>query len=205
MQEYVLYGGGGHGKVVLEALLASGNSVLGVFDENKSGMLMQVPFLGSYNSEKFQHAQLIISIGDNRTRYRLAQTIGHKPGTVVHKSAKLAHQTTIHPGAMILHGAIVQTASVIGSHAIINTGAIVEHDNLVGDYTHIAPGAILCGGVEVGKGALVGAGAVILPGVSVGKWAVVGAGAVVTRSIPAGVLAYGNPARIVKSIGHVEN
>ncbi len=44
----------------------------------------------------------------------------------------------------------------------------------------------------------IGAQAVILPGVTVGRGAVVGAGSVVTRDIPAGMLAAGNPCRVLR-------
>lgn len=46
----------------------------------------------------------------------------------------------------------------------------------------------------------IGAQAVILPGVTVGRGAVVGAGSVVTRDIPAGMLAAGNPCRVLRPI-----
>jgi acetyltransferase-like isoleucine patch superfamily enzyme len=52
-------------------------------------------------------------------------------------------------------------------------------------------------GVRVARGAVIGAGAVLLAGIEIGERAVVGAGAVVTRSIPAGMVAYGCPARIM--------
>ena len=46
-----------------------------------------------------------------------------------------------------------------------------------------------------------GGGAIVCPGVTIGEHTVVGAGAVVTRDLPAGVVAYGNPARVVREIG----
>ncbi len=46
-----------------------------------------------------------------------------------------------------------------------------------------------------------GGGVIVLPGVTIGRDTVVGAGAVVTRDLPAGVLAVGNPARVVREIG----
>jgi len=54
--------------------------------------------------------------------------------------------------------------------------------------------------VDIGADAWVGGGAIILPGVSPGARAVIGAGSVVTRDIPAGVLAVGNPCRVVRDI-----
>ncbi len=42
----------------------------------------------------------------------------------------------------------------------------------------------------------IGAGTVLVPGVRIGKGAMIGAGSVVTKNIPAGSLAYGNPARV---------
>ena len=45
-----------------------------------------------------------------------------------------------------------------------------------------------------------GGGVVVLPGVTIGRDTVVGAGSVVTRDLPAGVVAVGNPARVVRSV-----
>ncbi|WP_299358087.1 sugar O-acetyltransferase [uncultured Paracoccus sp.] len=54
--------------------------------------------------------------------------------------------------------------------------------------------------ITIGPDVWVGAGALILPGVSIGAGAVIGAGSVVTRDIPAGVLAAGNPCRVLRKI-----
>lgn len=54
--------------------------------------------------------------------------------------------------------------------------------------------------VEIGPDVWVGGGAIILPGVRVGARSVVGAGSVVTRDIPEGVLALGNPCRVIRKL-----
>ncbi len=54
--------------------------------------------------------------------------------------------------------------------------------------------------ITIGDGAWLGGGVIVCPGVTIGENAVVGAGSVVTRDIPAGVLAVGNPARVVREL-----
>jgi len=55
--------------------------------------------------------------------------------------------------------------------------------------------------ISIGDNAWLGGGVIVCPGVSIGENTVVGAGAVVARDLPAGVLAVGNPARVVRSLG----
>lgn len=54
--------------------------------------------------------------------------------------------------------------------------------------------------VEIGEDVWVGGGSVILPGVRIGARAVIGAGSVVTRDVPEGVLAAGNPCRVLRAL-----
>jgi maltose O-acetyltransferase len=54
--------------------------------------------------------------------------------------------------------------------------------------------------VDIGSDVWVGGGALILPGVCIGSRTVIGAGSVVTRDVPEGVLAAGNPCRVLRSL-----
>lgn len=54
--------------------------------------------------------------------------------------------------------------------------------------------------IAVGSDVWIGGGAILCPGVSVGAGSVIGAGSVVTHSIPEGVLAVGNPCRIIRAL-----
>jgi len=56
------------------------------------------------------------------------------------------------------------------------------------------------GKVVIGDKVFVGASSIILPGVTIGSDVIIGAGSVVTRDIPDGVVAAGNPARVVCSL-----
>ena len=54
--------------------------------------------------------------------------------------------------------------------------------------------------VTIGKNVWIGSGAIVMPGVTIGDHAVIGAGSVVTKDIPASSLAYGVPAKVIKSL-----
>ena len=54
--------------------------------------------------------------------------------------------------------------------------------------------------VWIGENAWIGAGAILLPGVHIGSNTVIGAGSVVTRDIPDGVVAVGNPCRVLREV-----
>lgn len=55
--------------------------------------------------------------------------------------------------------------------------------------------------ITIGDNVWLGAGVIVNPGVSIGHDTVVGAGSVVTRDLPAGVVAFGTPARVQRAIG----
>lgn len=55
--------------------------------------------------------------------------------------------------------------------------------------------------IEIGDDVWIGGGSIICPGVSIGSGTSIGAGSVVTKDIPDGVLALGNPCRVIRDIG----
>lgn len=195
----LLYGAGGHAKVILSCLLAEGVKVHGIFDDNP--FLVQslaIPFVIQYDNNTFQHEPIIISIGHNPSRKRIAGIIQHTPGNVFHPSAIIDVRARVKDGTVVLHQCVIQADVTIGRHVIVNTGAIVEHDSVIGDFVHLAPGVVICGNVIVGENTLVGAGSVIAPNLIIGKDCLIAAGSVVTMNIPDGATVRGNPGRIVK-------
>lgn len=70
---------------------------------------------------------------------------------------------------------------------------ILAHDALANEYLD----ATRIGRVVIGASCHIGARSVILPGVEIGSRTIVGANSVVTRSLPPGVVAAGNPAKVI--------
>jgi acetyltransferase-like isoleucine patch superfamily enzyme len=66
------------------------------------------------------------------------------------------------------------------------------------------PGFSTDDGVRIGRNCWIGTRAIILKGVEIGDNSIVAAGSIVSRDIPAGVLAAGSPARVVRPLGDLE-
>jgi len=198
----IIYGAGGHGKVVLDALLRSGRAITGFVDDDPQragGDHCGYPVAAQPGDlDPPGAAELVVAIGDAVSRQRATarvEELGYRLATAVHPTAVLAGGARLAPGAMVMANAVVNPDASIGRGAIVNTGAIVDHDCTIGDFAHVAPGARLAGGVSVGARALVGVGASVIPGVSIGADAVVAAGAVVVTDVEDGMKVAGIPAR----------
>lgn len=61
-------------------------------------------------------------------------------------------------------------------------------------------GRCIASPITLGKECWIGAGAILMPGITIGAGTVVGAGSVVTKSLPERVVAFGNPARVIRSV-----
>lgn len=201
----VVYGAGGHGRVVADVALAQGLEVLGFIDDQKApGTEMDgLRVLGGRDELVASGHRVALGIGDNEARERIAVWLdarGVPLVTVIHPSAVISRWASVGAGTVVFPGAVINTGAAIGRGAIVNTGAVIEHDCVLGDFAHISPNATLAGGVRVGCSAHVGAGACVLPGRTIGDRAIVGAGAVVNRDVPANTVVAGVPARVLRHL-----
>jgi sugar O-acyltransferase (sialic acid O-acetyltransferase NeuD family) len=196
----ILYGAGGHARVIYDCLLSSDISIKAVFDDDQRiEIFAGLPVLHRYNGQYLMDEQLIIAIGSSEARKKLASTVKHDFGKVIDPTSFIASSVAIGPGSMIMAKSIIQAGCSIGNHVIVNSGAIVEHDTQVEDFCHLGPGSVVCGDVKIGEGALIGANATVLPGLKIGAWSTVGAGAVVIDDVAPGKKVAGNPAKHIES------
>ncbi|MFN8346193.1 MAG: acetyltransferase [Spirosomataceae bacterium] len=197
----LLYGAGGHAKVIISCLQVWNIPVSGIFDDDLSKKILSgTPVIGSYRSEYEPEQPLIIAVGNNNIREKIAAGIRHPFGKAVHPSALITADVTIGEGSVVFHNTVLQAEATIGKHVIINTSASIDHECIIEDFVHVAPGVTLCGNVRVGKGTLIGAGSIVTPNLKIGKNCLIAAGSVVTTNLPDGAIVRGNPARIIKII-----
>ncbi len=109
----------------------------------------------------------------------------------------------------------------LGKNVYINYGARFVDDThiYIGDYTMLGPNVVIATAghpidpelrkmglqynmpVRIGNNCWLGAGVIVMPGVTIGDNTVIGAGSVVTKDIPSGVVAVGNPCRVLREVG----
>lgn len=194
-----LYGAGGHAKVIADILELKGLSIGGYFDDDPAKKIWHYPGFSYPGSFDLLTDELIISIGNNTTRKKIAEKIITKYFTAIHPTAIISAHAAIGEGTVVMGGALINADTVIGKHCIINSNAVVDHECILGNFVHISPNTTLCGNVHVGECAHIGAGAVVIQGKKIGAHSVIGAGAVVITDIPDNVVVVGNPARSINS------
>lgn len=208
----VVFGAGGHGKVVASVLLAAGETIAGFIDDHAAvgSIVLGLPVLGpsawldaNASSPTSSGAgnggvRVALGIGDNDARARVADACtsrGLTLVTAVHPRAVIDPSARIGEGCAVMALAVVNADTVIARGAIVNTAAVVEHDCEVGAFAHVSPNAVMGGACKVGTLSQLGIGAVMLPGTSLGARTIVGGGGVVTRSVGDDTVAKGVPAR----------
>jgi sugar O-acyltransferase (sialic acid O-acetyltransferase NeuD family) len=217
MKNIVLFGGGNQAHYTIDI----------IEKENKYNIIGIIDSIHNIGSERFGYKILgrqedlkeliskydvyggVISIGDNWSRYAVYQQILKiVPDFIfvnaIHPSVVIGNTTELGYGIVAMAGCIFNPKAKIGNFTFFATGAQVEHDNIIHDFASISAGSITGGYVTLGKFSAITLGVTILDRIEIGENTVVGAGSLVIKPLPDNVLAYGNPAKIIRGRNQFE-
>lgn len=199
----VIIGASGHGKVIADIIVNSGDRVLGFLDDAndiQGKKIIGFPVLGKIaDYDNYRDCEFVIAIGNPYVREKISHELPVKWYKAIHPTAVISSlDVEIGEGTVIMANAVVNPSAKIGKHCIINTGAIVEHDNILEDYVHLSPNVTLAGIVKVGKSTHIGAGSCTKQVLNIASDCVIGAGSVIVKDITENGTYVGVPARKIK-------
>jgi len=153
-----------------------------------------------------------------------------RAGTVIYASCKIGNnletghnviireENEIGDSFNIWNNSIIDYGCKIGNNVKVHSNCYIAQFTVIEDEVFLAPGVIIANdihpyckfyrecmkGPTIKKGAKIGCNSTILPFLTIGEKSLIGAGSVVTKDVPPETVAYGNPAKVVKSIYDLE-
>jgi sugar O-acyltransferase (sialic acid O-acetyltransferase NeuD family) len=212
MENIVLFGGGLHANVCIDIIeKESKYKIVGIIDSvaDVGTTMFGYPVIGK--QEDIVELQIeynikggLITIGDNYARCFVRDFIVSKAPefkfvNAIHPTVSIGRNVKIGIGNVIMAGAIINPDSEIEDFCILNTGAQLEHNCFMGEFSHLSAGSITGGKVRIGKFSAITLNVTIIDRLNIGENTVIGSGSVVLKDLPDNVLAYGNPAKIIRT------
>lgn len=120
--------------------------------------------------------------------------------TLCHPSSVVAETAKLGKGCYIEPGTVIASYAEIGFGVYVNRGSTVGHHVMIEDFVNLGPATHVAGHSHLGAGVQLGIGAVVFDHINIGAGSIIGGGSVVTKDIPPGVIAWGNPCKVIKNI-----
>lgn len=165
-----------------------GIKVLGgraILAEHPDALVLAVP--GSPSSFR-KRAEIIGSLGLEKSRF----------ATIIHPSAGRARDAVIGCNTIIMANVVISCGVTIGNHCVILPNTVVSHDSVIGDFCCIGSNVSVSGSVHIGSSCYIGSGTKLREDIAIGAETLVGLGSTVLSDLPAGVVAVGSPARVIR-------
>ena len=149
MKKIIIFGCGGHAKIVFDCIkLMKNYRSIGFMDNQdyNSELSRKIKYLGSiedFNNvikgHDLKELLGVVAIGSNFIRRKVVQVIAKinnrfKWMNIIHPSAIVSNSAKIGSGNMILAGSIVCSDTIINNHVSINTGTCIDYDNIFSNF-----------------------------------------------------------------------
>ncbi len=211
MKNIVIFGSGGHAKVILSEILKLNTKYkfFGFVDNSKkigsTIVKIKKKKFKIINLEKIKSKNVygIIGIGDNYLRYKEFKKISGvfkkiKWESIISKNSLVDKNTKIGKGSIILSNTFISTGTQIKDHCIINSSNSIDHDNIFNNFSSSGPGVITGGTVHVDKFSHLGIGCVVKNNISIKENVICGGKSYINKNCKKNSIYFGIPSKFKK-------
>ena len=212
MNSIVIFGCGGHAKVVFsEIIKLKKYKIIGFIGKsNKKKIILKYNKKNYYNIgtlnvlKKIKKVCGIIGIGDNYLRKKISKEVNLKYKkfnwvSIISKDSIINSNVKIGLGTLIVSKTVINNGTKIGSHCLINTSSSIDHDNTFEDFSSTGPSVTTGGNVKVYQLSHLGIGAVIKNKIKIGSNTIIGGKSFVNKDCLKNSVYFGIPAKRKKS------
>lgn len=152
-------------------------------------------------AEYGKRLHIALAVGEPITREKIIARILESKiefETLIHPDVTIPSTSKIGKGCYIAAHSFISCNVTIGNYCLIQPNVNIGHDDVLGDNVSVCGMSTLGGIVTLEDDVFVGMGAAIIQGCRVGKGAIVSMGAVVLKNVEEHMIAFGNPARVMR-------
>ncbi|MBV2223237.1 MAG: acetyltransferase [Cloacibacterium sp.] len=153
MNSLVLYGAGGHAKVIYDIILSNDMLLEYLVDDNPPADFFHHLEIYKPTEDLLRKHNVIVAIGDANAREKIVNKLSGICDfeTLIHRSAFVSRFSELGEGTVVMPQVCVNAEVKIGNHCIINTASVIEHDCVIEDFVHISPTVTLAGNITIKK------------------------------------------------------
>ena len=203
-----LYGAGGFGKETYEMVSRYEKDkwdaivfIDDVFQEDELLGASVVPYAEFREKYPKDIAKIAITQGEPAEKKRLYEKVkldDYTMAVLVHPHAYVNSDAILEEGVIVFVGATISSTVRLGKCTAVLTYGLVGHDAVIGDFCQISAMALVNGHVKIGDKCFIGGSVCVRDEITIGENSIISMGACVLKDVPEGVIAMGNPARVIQ-------
>ncbi len=214
-KKLILFPFGGNAREALLCILAINTiekkwDILGFVDDNPSlrgRSSCGIKVLGDREVfKRYPGAQVLAVPGnpDNYLRRKgVIDALGIKQAlfaTIIHPSASVSPDAKIGYNTVVMPNVVISCGVRVGNHCVILPNTVISHDSILGEYCMVGSNVSISGNTRIGQVCYIGSGTKIRDRISIGEESLIGLGSNVISAVGKGVVAAGNPARVIRKV-----
>lgn len=202
-----IFGAGGQGRETLELALQINEKeqrwtrIFFIIDYGKTPDNMEYYGLDEAKEKFGYELEVFIALGEPYYRKKLYEKMSERHvalTTLIHPSVHIPKGLVIGKGTLIAQGCYLSNGVQIGENVMIQPNAVVSHDVQIGNHSVLCALTNIAGHCKIGCEVFLGLSSLMVQERSIGDRTIIGAGSVICENIGERVIAYGNPARVIR-------